>query len=44
VCGNLGEEELEERQAVAIQEGHRNVPPPPPVSVWDIDMRGFDEE
>lgn len=44
VCGNLGEEELEERQAVAIQEGHRNVPPPPPVSVWDVDMRGFDEE
>ena len=43
MCGNLGEEELEERQAVAVQEGHRNVPPPP-VSVWDIDMRGFDEE
>lgn len=42
VCGNLGEEELEERQVqTAIQEGHR--PVPPPVSVWDVDLRGFDD-
>jgi hypothetical protein len=44
VCGNLGEEELEERQVqTAIQEGNRPIPQAP-VSVWDVDMRGFDDD
>jgi len=44
VCGNLGEEELEERQVqTAIQEGNRPLPQAP-LSVWDVDMRGFDDE
>lgn len=42
VCGNLGEEELEERKVQAIQEGNRPVPPMP-LSVWDVDLRGFDD-
>ena len=43
VCGNLGEEELEERQVqTAIQEGNR--PVPAPMSVWDVDLRGFDDD
>lgn len=42
VCGNLGEEELEERRAE--QKPVVSGPPPQQISVWDVDLRGFDED
>lgn len=42
VCGNLGEEELEERR---ISESARPaMSPQQTVSVWEVDLRGFDED
>jgi hypothetical protein len=41
VCGNLGEEELEQRN-MQISESARPVPQPQ-ISVWDVDLTGFDE-
>lgn len=42
VCGNLGEEELEERAQFA-ESSRPAVAGTPPVSVWDVDLRGFDD-
>ena len=42
VCGNLGEEELEERK---ISESARPaMSPQQTVSVWEVDLRGFDDD
>lgn len=43
VCGNLGEEELEERRQ--ISESSRPVPDIAPVAaLYEVDLRGFDDE
>lgn len=42
VCGNLGEEELEERR---ISESARPaMSPQQTVSVWEVDLRGFEDD